>query len=101
MKKKPEPCNKPHADDCIAICSFRYALGRQTYMPSIIVEWLIKEWPKLTKRDRSVIKRELEGEIQHDNEAREQKLKYFPLGWDCDRREWEKLWDHIKDKPCI
>ena len=98
MKKKPEPCTKPHADDCVAICAFRYALGRQTYMPSVIVEWLIKEWEKLTERDRSVIKKELSEAIHSDDDARKNGDKWLPLGWDCDRATWMQLWKFIKDK---
>lgn len=31
----------------VAVCAIRYCMGRMTYMPSTIVDWVKKYWVKL------------------------------------------------------
>ncbi len=82
-------------DDLMVIAAFRYCCGRQTYIVSECVDWLIKNWSTFSERARIVIKRDLETEFEADDRARASGSDYKPLGWDCDRQEWEKLRSHI------
>ena len=78
-------------DSLMAVAAFRYCLGRRTYIVSDCVEWLCENWQKFPENVRAVIKRDLESEFAKDDEARDQGQDYKPLGWDCDRAEWQKV----------
>lgn len=68
----------------ILLFAFRYALGRESFAPTIIVDQLSIDW----KRMRLSWKRQIREEI---NYAREHNL----CGGECDRKTWEKVltWD--------
>ncbi len=59
MAKKCPPQNKFLVNNHMVCFAFRYALGRQTAAPSIVVEHLIGLWPHLSKYDREQIVREI------------------------------------------
>ena len=83
-------------DDTMAIAATRYCLGRQTYIVGDCADWLIEVWPTLLPSAKAVIQRDVEEEFSRDDEARQRVSTYLPLGWDCDRAEWErvrKLWE--------
>ena len=40
----------------ILICAVRYALGRQTYMPQVVVEYITPLIPKLSNKNLQIIK---------------------------------------------
>ena len=48
----------------IIIASFRYALGRRSYAPSILVSFLKKNWSKINEIDRTLIKKEIRESIE-------------------------------------
>ena len=81
--------------DLVVVCSFRYCLGRQTYIVSEYVEWLASVWPMLKDVTKKIIRGELEMAFEKDDEARKQptknELTLFPLGAMGDREEWEKI----------
>ena len=60
----------------VLICAFRYALGRSTYMPSVIVDEIKINWDILPEHDKKQIK----DDIKHDM-----------AGMGCDVRTWEKI----------
>lgn len=82
--------------DFMVIGAFRYALGRETYVTHETSSWLIENWGLLAASAREVIKRDLIRTFEEDDRARSLSAKYLPLGDDCDRAEWQKLWDRIK-----
>ena len=72
--------------------AFRYCCGRQTYIVGACADWLIENWAKFPKNVRDVIQRDLEETFTQDDEARKNlNSTYKPLGWDCDRKEWERV----------
>lgn len=82
-------------DHLMVIAAFRYCLGRSTYIVGECAAWIIKTWPLLNEQTRTIIQRELEEQFELDDHARAKQREFKPLGWDCDRREWErvrKLW---------
>ena len=64
----------------ILISAFRYALGRSTYMPSVIVGELIRNWDALSSIDRKQIQDDIRWAVERDM-----------AGMDCDVREWKKI----------
>ena len=85
--------------ELMVISAFRYCCGRQTYVVGACADWLISIWPMLGDNTKAVIKRDLEREFERDDEARAAQENYKPLGWDCDRKDWERvreLWKEPK-----
>jgi len=72
--------------------SFRYAMGRMSYQVEITTAWLIDNWNTLSASLQEMIKKELDEELRRDAKARERSRENLPLGQDCDRAEWVRLW---------
>jgi hypothetical protein len=82
-------------NDLMAIAAFRYCLGRMTYIVQDCAHWLVRTWPAMPDRTKAQIQRELEEAFKRDDADRAAGRQHKELGWDCDRREWErvrKLW---------
>lgn len=84
--------------DLMVIAAFRYCLGRQTYIVSACVDWLMDIWRDVTENARGVIRRDLLEEFERDDKARLSGSDFRPLGDNCDRAEWVKLRDFIESK---
>lgn len=72
--------------ELVYVSAVRYGLGRKTYMPSVISDFIISEMDKLTTHcKRTMIK-----EIQEAwNDER--------LGNKCDEKTWLDFLDKLKD----
>lgn len=82
-------------DELMVVAAVRYCIGRTSYIVSDCCDWLIKIWMDLLPNTRAVIQRDIDEAFEKDNSARAEKRNYRPLGWDCYRKEWErvrKLW---------
>ena len=67
-------------DGLLAVCAFRYALGRRTYVVTHVADWLIANRYKLSRSNKDLIVREI-----HEQDLR------WGLGDDCDRRDWLRV----------
>ena len=87
-------------DEMMVLAAFSYCLGRQTYIVSDCVEWLIANWENFSENTRWLIRRDLEAAFELDHEERLMRggrCRY--LGSDMDKAEWEKvrkLWEGEK-----
>ena len=91
--------------DLMVISAFRYCLGRMTYIAGVCADWLVDKWPELPPHSRALIRKELDRSFAQDDEDRSTGSSFKALGWDCDRREWEKvraLWagEQPPAQPC-
>lgn len=68
----------PKDTGTIAVCALRYCVGRRTYMPSLVIDWVKANWEFLSVADRQV--------IYHD--TRKAIASGLSLGHDCDRDTW-------------
>lgn len=88
----------------VVVATFRYCLGRQTYIVQECADWLTLHWPVIEQPVRNLIQRELEAAFVKDDAIRAAAgpgTGYKPLGWDSDRREWERvrsLWANVGAK---
>ena len=92
-------------DGLMAIAAFRYCLGRMTYISGVCADWLVDKWPELPPHSRALIRTELDRAFERDDEDRATGASLKALGWDCDRKEWEKvraLWagEQPPAQPC-
>ena len=86
-KKKPDTI--PITDNLynVAICAVRYALGRRTYMPGLVTDWIKSNFTrKIPKGTCEIMLRD----IQEQREMGE-RANYESLGDPCDVRTWEKF----------
>jgi uncharacterized membrane protein len=75
----------------MVLAAFRYCCGQRTYIVSVCCDWLIDIWPFLDANTKSVIQRDLERDFELDDAARQIGESFKPLGWDCDRKDWERV----------
>ena len=67
-------------DRLILIAAFRYALGRCSYMPSVVAGVLAQCWDDLTEHERRLIRREIAKAIERGR-----------AGMDCDVAAWRRV----------
>lgn len=67
-------------DRLILIAAFRYALGRHSYIPSVVAGVLEQCWADLTEHDQRLIKREIAEAIERGH-----------AGMDCDVATWRRV----------
>jgi len=71
---------KMEVSEFTLIFAFRYAIGRASTAPSIVVRDLINNWDNLTSFTKEQIKEDIKEAIENNN-----------AGWKCDIEEWKKI----------
>lgn len=62
-------------------CAVRYCIGRMTYMPGLVTDWIMQHCHGLlTGKTIFVMKRDIDEAKEHDG-----------LGMDCDVETWRKF----------
>ena len=59
--------NELEVSELTLLASFRYALGRQSYIVSEVVENVLKNWIYLSKKFKAKIKEEIEEAVKNNN----------------------------------
>lgn len=72
----------------LAICAFRYALGRRTYITSAVSDLIIKHGGDLSHFTRDLMIKEIKEALYQDR-----------AGMDCDKENWIKLLNHLLGYP--
>ena len=86
-KKKPDTIPITENLYTVAICAVRYSLGRRTYMPGLVTDWIKANFTgKIPKGTCEIMLRD----IQEQREMGE-RANYESLGDPCDARTWEKF----------
>jgi molybdopterin converting factor small subunit len=77
-----QPMNKQglEVSELTLVASFRYALGRKTYVVSAIVENILKNWSSLSIKFKAKIKEEIQEAIKKNN-----------AGSDIDIEQWNTI----------
>ena len=84
-KKKPSfNCDVNGA--IIVTCALRYALGRMTYVPGAVQDWIKTYWDSLDSNTKFVIVRDVFDYLYHEYKSNEK--EYFS-GYDL--KEWERF----------
>ena len=71
--------------ELIYLCAFRYALGRKTYIVSVVADWLKNHSDELSNTAKNLIIKEIENPL-------------FGLGHNCDEGKWRELKVYLKNK---
>ena len=72
-------------DEYIWISALRYALGRRTYIVGITVEYMLRRLDIMSPGCKHIMIRDIEEQEK------------FGYGDECDRVEWMKLLDKLKE----
>jgi hypothetical protein len=72
--------------ELMVVAAFRYCLGRQSYIVSDCVEWLLTILPRLSPGTLRTLRRDLDEEYRRADQG-----VAYALGADMDRREWDRL----------
>lgn len=77
----------PHDDDFGAICNcaVRYAVGRRTYMPSLVIDFITPHLGELSDQTSWCFQRDLE----------ERKNDFFDFGDEFDKANWMSFLDAV------
>jgi hypothetical protein len=79
----------------MVISAVRYCIGRRSYIVGDCVDWILANWSDWPANVKTIIQRDLEQEF----EKAAQNPDWKPLGYDLDKREWEKVRALWRNKP--
>ena len=77
--------NKSGDFGTMCVCAIRYSLGRKTYMPSLMTEFIKANWANLDDNTKAVIMKDVRRAIKDDLSG------FNSLGHECDRIVWTKF----------
>lgn len=80
----------------IVISAFRYALGRMSYVPSMVCEFITDQWSVLPNNTKQILIRELETEIKRNDEDSQDDRFISLLGNPCDVNQWKDFLEFMK-----
>jgi len=78
----------PAYDDFGAVLNWavRYCLGRETYAPSITIQFITPLIPHLSDKTLWCFDRDIEDHQKYGKS----------FGMDCDERDWMRFWENVK-----
>lgn len=86
MKRKPDLIRDDADLQTILVCAVRYSLGRATYMPGLVTDWIMEHCEgKLSRKTIGVMMRDID-------EMRSRKA----LGMECDALTWLRFYGWLK-----
>lgn len=81
----------------MVISAFRYALGRMSYVPSMVCEFVKEQWPVLPDNTKQTLIRELETEVKRNDEQSQDDNFISLLGYPCHVKQWKDFLEFMKD----
>ena len=93
------PNKKPMIDEhlnAVLICAVRYCIGRQSYMPGLVQEWIMRHEDLLTQQTMEIMIRDID---EADRIHHYDKFDIDGLGdTKIDRPGWEKFREWLKTR---
>ena len=79
-------------DEMILICAVRYALGRMSYMVSVVCDYVKDKRNELSQNCINIIIRDIEEELERYHNLG------VTLGMECDEKYWIDLLHTLKQR---
>ena len=79
--------------DFIILAGIRYGIGRASYAPSLICDWIKNHWDEFSDNLKFQIKRDIKSEIEIWFNMRE-----MPYGDSCNASVWKSLIAWLDDQ---
>lgn len=83
--------------NCLYVCAIRYSIGRATYMPRLVTDYIKRHDDTLTLKGVSNMIRDIEEQRDRYVTENERKSGIGPFGMDCDARTWLEFLDWLKN----
>ena len=83
---------KINIPDWVILDAFRYAIGRRSYQVGVTTDWLIANLDSFSDELAMMIDNEINEELERDSRARLGGDGLLPLGMDCDRADWLRVY---------
>lgn len=80
----------------LIVSAFRYALGRQSYVPSMFGGFIRQQWDLIPSNTKNLLIRELEEAVKENDETYDASSFSNKLGLDCDIHTWKTLLQFMK-----
>lgn len=77
----------------ILICAVRYSLGRRTYMPGLVTDYIMHAVRDLPKGTAEIMLRDIK-----EQRALGERIGTSGLGDDCDVKVWERFEAWLQEK---
>ena len=71
----------------IIVAALRYSIGRMTYAPSLVSDWIRRYWGQIDKQTKHILMRDLKEELDRA------KISPKILGHKCDQETWICLYE--------
>ncbi len=87
--------------ETILICAERYACGRESYMPSLVIDYITPLLPKLSDKTLNVLNADMKRKDEDDTNGFEfaQGIRHGAWGIDTVQKPlWMKFWEAVKDE---
>lgn len=72
----------------VVTAALRYCMGRMTYAPGLVIEWIKKYWEYMPEKEKAFIKKEI-GEYTDSDRYK---------GHDCDEQTWNRFNQWLKEQ---
>ena len=82
--------------NAIFVCAVRYSIGRGTYMPKLVIDYIRRHKDLLTNKGIMPIIHEIEEKRDEYITEKEKEIGYRPLGDSSDEKEWLELLAFLK-----
>ena len=88
-------CGNPQDANLAYMAMFRYAFGRMTYMPGVVIDIIRRNAATLTDQCLALLDRDLSDEAKnYERTWKDKTLTNY--GMDCDRRAWLAFHEWVK-----
>lgn len=90
-------CGNPDNAKLAYMAMFRYAFGRMTYMPSMVIDIIKANADTLTRQTLELLDRDLTDEAKRYERLYKGKSS-SNYGWGCDRQRWLAFHEWVKEQ---
>jgi hypothetical protein len=80
----------------ICLCALRYFFGRRTYMPSLVTDFIKRNWKYISQRHKVLLYDNTRDAIK--NYAADKDNPFYKLGDECDVNTYKCFFDWMKEQ---
>lgn len=82
--------DKDRDTEFLVIAALRYCIGRRTYAPSLVTDWVMRHWPKFSDNLKAIVRQDMKAEIAIWERC-------SSLGDPCDVKTWTYFLQWIEE----
>lgn len=80
----------------ICLCALRYCFGRRTYMPSLVTDFIKRNWKYIDSSDHNLLMTETHDALDKHNPKSIN--PFYNLGSACDIKTYRDFFDWMKEQ---